>query len=763
MRSAYLFVLCYFLIPNAVSASDDPVQKSLEYVKKLGGVVRTQEPELRGVRVSCRFDNEILGVDDIKEMAGLKSCLTSIELVNGTITPEAILLLNQFTELRFVKIDPQFYDDETLLAFKKGKCLWLLQWAYFDKQQNVPAVSDDSILSLTFGPKITDAGLEVVAGLKKLRELDIQGSKITDEGLKTILKIKSLRSLSLDFDFITKKNVSQWEGFEKLTYLSLSKSDTDDQTITDLAGLKNLQSLDLSETRISDNCIPDLLKLKNLEYLNLQNTAISGEGFEKLADLKSLRNLHIGRSQISDEVVFAFEKLKLLHCLPAYDTVSSKPSVFPEKSVTYLNLENANVSGAGLKKLLQFASITRIACHKTQLTDDWFRVLIQTKRLPDLQSLSSGDPDPSWDVANRFMHFDEKLTGLDSIVEINMQHWKLSGEGFAELRHLPNLKTIIIGSMGLDETVFTHLSKVPKLEKISLRKILIDPTSYSQLAKSKSLSQIIFDTTDIPQEAFDALGKLPELKVLIIKDCQIAANGFEPLKKLENLEELCLHDVILDQTHLKSLPNLTRLKWLDLRSTNILDGDLKFISSLTNLEHLDLRDCAATPEGLKHLVPLKKLKLLSLKRSTITDEMIKAIHPNRILFEAIVANCSKLFSDGETEGQFLMVHLTSLTDKSLIYLKDFPQSKYLYLSNEQASVEGLKHLKDFPKLESVWITNPTLTDEKLAQLKAIPKLNDLVLIGVSSSEETRKRLQKALGDNVSIRFQNYVGRGRGGR
>ena len=55
------------------------------------------------------------------------------------------------------------------------------------------------------GPKVTDAGLKHLAGLKQLRALTLGGTKVTDKGLKHLAGLKQLRELILSGTKVTGK------------------------------------------------------------------------------------------------------------------------------------------------------------------------------------------------------------------------------------------------------------------------------------------------------------------------------------------------------------------------------------------------------------------------------------------------------------------------------------------------------------------------------------------------------------------------------
>jgi hypothetical protein len=93
-------------------------------------------------------------------------------------------------------------------------------------------------------PSVTDAGLQSLKRLAKLRRLDLRGTSITDQGLPNISTLTELRELAL------------------------------------------------SHTSVSDNGLTHLERLKNLEWLALSNTAVTSDGVKRLKQ-------HLPKCQIS--------------------------------------------------------------------------------------------------------------------------------------------------------------------------------------------------------------------------------------------------------------------------------------------------------------------------------------------------------------------------------------------------------------------------------------------------------------------------------
>ena len=71
-------------------------------------------------------------------------------------------------------------------------------------------------------PNVTDAGLEHIESLTKLRQLDLRGSSITDRGLVRLSNLKELRELSLMRTAVTDDGLAHLDELTNLEWLALS-------------------------------------------------------------------------------------------------------------------------------------------------------------------------------------------------------------------------------------------------------------------------------------------------------------------------------------------------------------------------------------------------------------------------------------------------------------------------------------------------------------------------------------------------------------
>ena len=186
---------------------------------------------------------------------------------------------------------------------------------------------------------VTDAGLEPLKGLPRLRTLQLDNTQVTDAGLGHIEGLNQLRGLSLNLTMVTDAGLEHLKGLTKIEGLYLAGTEVTDAGLVSLKALPNLQVLDLNGTKVTDAGLSRLIGQTKIEELYLAGTKVSDTG---LVSLKGLPDLHV------------------------------------------LNLDGTKVTDAGLAHLAGMTNLHRLWLDKTQITDAG---LVHLKGLSRLQTL----------------------------------------------------------------------------------------------------------------------------------------------------------------------------------------------------------------------------------------------------------------------------------------------------------------------------------------------------------------------------------------
>lgn len=98
--------------------------------------------------------------------------------------------------------------------------------------------------------KMTDKGVEKLAGLRTLQMLGIGGPGITEAGLETLGQMPKLAMLLVEDSNV--RDLRPLLALKRLGTLSLKGNPIEDEAIVCLEGLTNLRTLGLGGTRVTD-------------------------------------------------------------------------------------------------------------------------------------------------------------------------------------------------------------------------------------------------------------------------------------------------------------------------------------------------------------------------------------------------------------------------------------------------------------------------------------------------------------------------------
>jgi internalin A len=164
-----------------------------------------------------------------------------------------------------------------LAAMKPGSVKHLYGWKLTD--QGLELLSGTEIHSLDLRDwGVTDAGLKVVAGLKKLTHLNLRETKVTAEGLKALAGMK-LHQLELSeiakTDLGLKHYLAAIKPYPALNFTGWAITDAG---VPELVQLQGLEQLSLTGTHITDMSAPHLTQLKGLQLLWVVDTKMTSSG-----------------------------------------------------------------------------------------------------------------------------------------------------------------------------------------------------------------------------------------------------------------------------------------------------------------------------------------------------------------------------------------------------------------------------------------------------------------------------------------------------
>ncbi len=126
-----------------------------------------------------------------------------------------------------------------------------------------------------------DAGLSNIAGLTRLKNLNVPISNITDAGMAHLKDLNALEFVVLHKTKISGNGLQYLQG-KPLRILGLNQTNIGDADMQTIAGLTGLETLFLVGTKVTDASVPHLSKLKNLKRLDITGTKISAQGKQQI-------------------------------------------------------------------------------------------------------------------------------------------------------------------------------------------------------------------------------------------------------------------------------------------------------------------------------------------------------------------------------------------------------------------------------------------------------------------------------------------------
>ena len=200
--------------------------------------------------------------------------------------------------------------------------------------------------------KMTDGGLDVLAGLSGLKVLNVN-NQISDAGLRRMRGLQHLEALDLHRSKVTNAGLAVLKELPRLEMLDLSGTRVTDAGMKHIAAVTTLKQLDISGTAVTDAGMILLADLPHLETLYV-SSHLTNHGLKAIARLKHLRNLDLSSSHITDEGMETLASLPHLEALALSDTRVSNAvlaSVARLKSLKTLELSDTGVTRDGLSQL----------------------------------------------------------------------------------------------------------------------------------------------------------------------------------------------------------------------------------------------------------------------------------------------------------------------------------------------------------------------------------------------------------------------------
>ncbi|XP_071102600.1 uncharacterized protein [Haliotis cracherodii] len=231
-------------------------------------------------------------------------------------------------------------------------------------------------LSLSSCTLFTDHGLKPLAGLKKLKVLNLGSCRqLSNKCLSAVAELPSLQNLNLDNTVITDAGFIDYlkSSSHQLLHLNLSRTGVSHVVIPHLRVLSKLKSLYLEQTKVCS--LSGIQDLKELEILDVANTDIGTDSLLCLSGHPSLTCLSVANTEnvVGDLALQYLTGLKLhtLYLPSRHTTTSQGLAHLVGLPLTSLDLTNyINVGDEGLIHIGKITSLKKLLLNNTKITDE---------------------------------------------------------------------------------------------------------------------------------------------------------------------------------------------------------------------------------------------------------------------------------------------------------------------------------------------------------------------------------------------------------
>ena len=285
--------------------------------------------------------------------------------------------------------------------------------------------------------------------------------------VRTALEMNAVEDLrNVGAHFGRRDDAHESMGVRKFNRLAINKRPIKEDQLAPLVCLPHLELVSIKNAQISDDALIYLDHLSSLKVLTLYNTPITDEGLITITTVTELESLDLTNTQVTSEGIKALE-----HC----------------ERLSDLSLSYTSIDGTGLANLFPLRNrLERLHLEGTRLTDDDLTHLSEFRKLKTLR----------------------------------LNFTNVRGRGLAHISGLPNLESLLLQGVELDEEMLVHIAKLPNLERLYLRDTGVSVQGLRLLMTCRKLTSVSVSENAVTeqevnelQDQFDMRNGVSDLRV----------------------------------------------------------------------------------------------------------------------------------------------------------------------------------------------------------------------------------------------------------
>jgi hypothetical protein len=201
--------------------------------------------------------------------------------------------------------------------------------------------------------KITDAGLQHLAGMKALRNLSLRETAVSDAGLAALRDLSNLEHVDIATTRVTDAGIAHFANLPKLKSLTIGSRLLTDDCGRHLAKCPSLTRLSLQSPTLTDAVLHEIKDL-DLHEFGLYGTQATGRALAECR-WQNLDMLTLSLNHLDDEALTClsnFPKLTYLEVMEPDVTDLAVPHISVLTKLNNLNLSWSSITAAGHGQLV---------------------------------------------------------------------------------------------------------------------------------------------------------------------------------------------------------------------------------------------------------------------------------------------------------------------------------------------------------------------------------------------------------------------------
>lgn len=389
------------------------------------------------------------------------------------------------------------------------------------------------------------------------------------------------------------------------------------------------------------------------------------------------------------------------------------------------------------------------------------------------------------------------LAGLRSLRELELRVYPADEIEFRAVTTLPNVETLRVLNMGVEDSFCEDLGKSKTLKVLSLSGGDVTDRGAASLSQIGSLETLDLSNTFVTDAAIDSLLKPPKLTKVGLGDTRVTFHGLARLCEQGKISQVFTNhefrtdgsfsmlgisygsmglrfdgipvELLLGKRNPRApsraldlayaqlpadfyarISEFKSITHLDLSNSNVSDDDLARLANLKQLENLSLSETTVTAKGLEHLAGLQNLHSFMLPEVDDWESVSKTL---RSLPKLQYVNASVGYLGGADLRAAMGSPLTT-ADTSIDLTAIPPHSalkstlaaathlQKLKLADAPWSDDDIAFLTGYKQITELSLSQTRVTDKSLPILESLTSLWSLNLSGTALTDEAILRLAR---------------------